>query len=271
MNELSVGQILKKALERLKEQNPKVSMRALAQKAGVSAAFFSHILNDKAPLPVDRIESIAKVLKLDLYTVDEIKRRLAKDKLGEFIDHLPADKTISPQASFVNSHNYAEKNFPLLESWENLAILNLVSCSDFVPDNLWIARRLSIPEEKVLSSVQLLFESGLLKEENGKWLKVNETEHFPTTSSHPSMRSFQKEMLKKAIQQMNENTDKEAFKNRHNTWGIFAANPDKIPDAKIILRKALHEAAEKLNEGDCTEVFYLSHLLFPVTNDSSLK
>jgi cyanate lyase len=78
---LSQGQMLKYAIEKRKTSDPKFSLRGLAVRMGLSAAFLSKVFNDKALLPLTHLEQISSHLELDMIQKSSLKEAVLRARI----------------------------------------------------------------------------------------------------------------------------------------------------------------------------------------------
>lgn len=257
--------VLTKQLKHLQKQNASYSLRSLARDLNLSISFVSDIFKGKRPIPKSRIAAFKRVLKMD-----EIKAKLFDQALDqEIINKMPQLKNSFEQSLFKSSlagyTEIAQKHFPILKHWYNVAIMDLVTCRDFDPDPAKIAARLGIKPVEAKNALTLLDSEGLIKFENGRWSKTLKQIRFPTRFSTEAMRGLHSQLIKIALSKLLTETTSEKFQERLINGVMFAANPANLDRAKSRLNDALYEVAEILTEGECTEIYQLNCQLFPLT------
>ncbi len=271
MKSKSPRAILLQALKRKQRKNKDFSLRLLGKKLRLSHAYLSQVLAGKKMFPQKHYKQIVEALE-----IDEIGERSLKYAiLFESLENSPVAmncledllKTVLPKInpSLTKYTERSEKNFILHSSWVHLAIMDLVTCSNFQDDPKWIAKRLAIPTSTARYSLEVLIERGLLQRENGKLSKTDLHVRFPTLESHPLIRQYHRETALKGLQHMDKNTDLASFKQRLIVGSTVAVNPDNLREARDLLYSSLGEVLSVLSAGDCTEVYHLNALLFPLT------
>lgn len=166
------------------------------------------------------------------------------------------------------SHNYEEASlneFQIFDPWYRMAILDLVTCINFNPDPAWISQKLTITPYQAQEGLDILIKNGLVEIKNEKYIKKQEKLRLPTTRSHIIIRKYHKKMIEKSLQILLTETDDKAFNKRFINSISIAANPTNLAKAKQRLYEALHEVANILSEGECTEVYQLNTQLFSLT------
>lgn len=157
------------------------------------------------------------------------------------------------------------KQFPLLSHWANIALMDLVTCSNFDPNPEVIAKRLRLTKTEAINAFNLLVRMEFIKQENGKWIKTSNKIKFPTRRSLPIVRDLHSQLIKLALKKLQVETTDKDFQNRLINGFIFAGNPEKFAAARSKLNEALFEVAEILSEGECSEVYQLNVQFLPIT------
>lgn len=78
-----VHHILRSALERRQNLNPKYSLRNFAKDLSVNPSFVSRILTGKQTVPTSRLDQIIQTLEMDAHTSRMLKIELIKDYMKE--------------------------------------------------------------------------------------------------------------------------------------------------------------------------------------------
>jgi uncharacterized protein (TIGR02147 family) len=253
------SELLRSYFDRKKNSRSGFSMRLFASSLGVAPSFASDILNGKKTIPLSRLSELKKVLELDELSLNLIKRALVEEALME--QGLDVEQTFKKQAS----RNYAlstKPNFSILTPWYNVAIMDLTTCDNFKKDPSWIAKRLGISKYQVEQSLNLLLSRGLLKESKGTYKKVNNKIRLALSESHEEIRKYHGQMIDKAKVELFSKTSKEAFELREIAGITIATNPKNISRARQRLVEAIHEVADILSEGECTDLYQINTQLF---------
>jgi uncharacterized protein (TIGR02147 family) len=264
----SQGEILKRHLAKLKRQNPKFSMRALAQRLDISHSFVTRIFSGKANIPVNLLKPLAEALKMDEFEVENLKRALAVEKAGIYLAE-QALKDPSPESDPKEYVQFPESYLIVMRKWWNFAILDLLTCQmgiKFTAD--LIESFLPISESEIKNSLAELEKLGLIENINGHYTKINKDIRFPTRGPNPHTREFYRQGLSLAAEQL-KRTSSEDFEKRLIMGISCAANSKNIPAAKQRLAAALRECALMLAEGECDDVFFVQGQLFSVLKKNS--
>ncbi len=193
---------LKDYYESSKAVNPHFSFRYLSAKAGIkSPGFYKMIFDSKRNLSRDTIIKTCVALKL-------------KDKEAEYFENL----VLFCQAKLVKEKNrYFDKLITLqklkdvrkiapdyynyFDEWYHCVVRELATMSDFKNDYRKLGRMVIPPitGKQAHDSIKLLLKLGYLKKVGAKYIQTSPLlDTGPTIDAHKVAR-FQKEMLKRAI------------------------------------------------------------------------
>jgi uncharacterized protein (TIGR02147 family) len=231
-------------LEEMQQKNPRLSLRALARKLGISPGCLTELMQGKRPLS----EFYASKVVLGLEMGPE-ERNQVFSLITTRSRKFDAQKVI------------AEKELELLKSWEHFAVLNLIRTKDFQPEPAWIAERLSISPEKAEESLELLLTLGFVKRKGNSLARS--VGSLTTTHDIPSQELVNAHIgdLKKAISVLQETPPKV----RDYSSITMAINPEQIDEAKKLIKDFRKKLAMLVERGDKTEVYNLNIQFFPLT------
>ncbi|MGZ3773231.1 MAG: TIGR02147 family protein [Pseudobdellovibrionaceae bacterium] len=261
----SPTEVLNRAFAKKKQKQPSYSYRSVAQSLSVSASYVSALFRGLKNIPTERITDLARALDMDSSDESLLRRAIAITEISKLNVDLDLLNSQTLPSRTRTSGNI--KEFSMLEPWYRMALLDLVTCSNFNDDPKWIAQKLGIRVEEAHFAFNELFRHGFIGIENGRYKKIHQHLRFPTTKSLPKIREFHKKMMEKAIYQMMNKTDDESFRNRTINGITMATNPVNIEKARLRLREVLFEIADILSDGECTEVYQLNFQLFPLTSN----
>lgn len=264
---MSTAEILKTYLDRKKTKNGGYSLRALARDLGKSPSYMSQVLSGHRRLSADLYADLADKLELD----GMARRNLSLSVINE--SDLPTEvkedlklslDKVDAEEEYSRYEESAYLEFDILRHWYCVAILDLPSLSNFEPSIGWISKFLNISPYEAETTVQKLFSLGLLKEENGCWIKAKFKLRFSSTSSKTSIRLFHQQMMEKAIVELRTQTTDESFQRRLITGVTLATNPNNVKRAQQRMNEMLFELSEILTAGECTELYHIGAQLFPI-------
>ncbi len=256
--------ILKKAFNRQKKNNPKFSIRALALKLGISHVFLMKILKGYALVPEKKVVLIIKHMGLDDLAIAEFKEALLLDILKEKANLFPKDVHPQKNISVGEFDELPMKDFSLLNQWYDLPILELLTCQLEDYTTKTIAKKLSLSPHEVEISINKMLDLGLINKNGNQWIKTNKKIRFPMKRPSDVTKNYYEKVLKKAITEVHDIRE-ERYEKRSITNLSIAVNPKKIQIAKEKLQKALYEIAEELSDGECSEVYFLTTCLYPLS------
>ncbi|MEK2646504.1 TIGR02147 family protein [Bdellovibrio sp. BCCA] len=246
-NHSSLSIFLQDVLETRRLRNPKYSMRAFARDLGLSPGRLSDLLSGRR-LPGKELRSrIVNALKM------------SEDESKQFLNLIEKQKLLVDEKG--DAHQLSEDEFALIADWENYAVMMLMGTHDFRSHEPWMAERLGISESRIRKALERLHRLNLIKLEKGLW----ERTHHRVTTTHdvPSqiLRESHRQILEQAIASLMQ--DDPAI--RDITSITIPSDPEKIPEAKKIIRDFRRKMTRLLTEGRSTEVYNLNIQLVPVT------
>ncbi len=241
-----------------KQKNPQYSLRAFAKKLSLSPGSLSDILKGKRSLS---FKSAHKILNRLDFLPDERHSFLnlaLSEKMGCAASdtslhkkNLKKFKTIDPDVFYVVS------------DWQHYAVLGLMKTSNFQSNSKWIAKRLGITSVEVESTLSRLERVGLIKKINEQYVRINE--NLSTTHDIPSsaLRRSHKQTLEQAISALEEIP----VELRDITSISVAINPNKMRDAKDLIKNFRREFQAIMEDGKKEEVYNLNIQFIPVTKN----
>lgn len=248
----TVENLLLDYLNKLKEKNPKYSLRAFAKKMDMSPSHLSSIINKRKKLSPNQAIQIIK--KLNLNEGQSLK--LLENVHPELKQALKTK---------IEQQTLTEEEFKLISNWVHFAILSL----SFLPDNQasthWISQKLGIPENSVISPFQRLQKMGLVKVIEGKFYQVAKS--LTTTQDIPSeaIKEHHRqnlELAKEKLQTM------DLFLREYGSI-TFPLNIKDIQKAKDLITDFKLKLYNEVKSSDPTDVYTLAIQLFPLTKPST--
>lgn len=249
MSELenSLALFLQDVFESRKAKNPRYSMRAFARDLGISSGWISDIFAGRR-LPGKRLTvRIARSLKLndeDAQKLQDLVKRLqqVKSEGGDLL-------------------KLTEDQIAIISDRENLVLLNLFNTKDFCSDINWMSARLGVPPATVRRSLDRLERIGLIVQENGQYKSLNH--NVTTTHNTPSkaIREFHRQNLLYSIESLIR--DDPAI--RDITSMTVAIDPNKLDEARSLIRQFRRKLASYLEGESKAEVYHLNIQLVPAT------
>lgn len=250
-NQVAVQKLLQQKLYEIQRSNPAYSLRAFAQKTGISSGALSQILNGKRRVSAKIVQRLVSSLTLDPQERAEL--------LGDF--HRP--KIIPKTSDYLK---LSADQFKVIGDWHHLAIMSLMNTRGFMAEPEAIARRLGIASRTASDAIERLLRLGLL-ERNKKGALKRGAAQFRTEDDVASV-SIRKSHST-SLQLAQRALDSAPVTERDFTSITMAINPDKIPDAKALIRKFQDDLAALLETGPRTEVYQMAMQLFSLSKKES--
>ena len=237
------------------KKNPMFSLRAFARMVDVSPAVLSRVLSGKRKLTFNLAVRIADALVLGPYE---------RETLYSFY--------ISSSSEDENSEkNKKEKElsidcFNAMKEWYHYGITQLLYIEAFIDDPKWIAKMLSITELEAKLALDRLIRLEILdRDKNGKLYRTATHLSTSTDIASAGIRHFQKQILEKSISSL----ESDDISERDITSITIAINEDRIPEAKIEIKKFRLKMSEFLATGEKTRVYNLGIHLIPLSKSTN--
>ncbi|WP_408095685.1 TIGR02147 family protein [Peredibacter sp. HCB2-198] len=247
---------IKDELSKIQRRSPRYSMRAYARDLGVHPATLSLVLKGKRPMPVRDSVVIAEKMQLG-----PKERTLFFESLYKTRTRLDAIQIPThDEALMIDGESY----FNVIAEWEHYAVLTLFDLSHFEPTLSEISRMFKISELRADVVINNLLQCGLLRHgENGlekAQCRVRTTEDVMNVA-----------LQKSHIEAMEMGIEKiKSVKNEFRDFSTvtIAVNPEKLTEAKTIIREFRLKMAALLEEGHRSEVYQLAIQLYPLTENT---
>ena len=146
-----INSIIKRYLERKKENNNAYSNRAFARDMGLSPTFISNILTGKKTLPFKHLEKVITILNIDQAEAHELKECYSPVNLSSIEVNSSPNKKDWKLAT--------RDQLKVLSKWYYLPMIDLVTCENFEGD---FAGALNISPLEADSVLAELIDLGLL-------------------------------------------------------------------------------------------------------------
>lgn len=257
--------LLHKALQRLRADNSRFSIRSLALKVGMSSSYLSKVIRGEKPLNVSLVKKLSAPLALDRIEIQTLHRCLLElethdlDHSGELLSG-----TLKKNAA-AEYKTFAKRDYILLEKWYYIPLLNLVTLPGFQDDPQWISKKLGVPFSEVKDTLKMMVHAGYLEIKDG-FLRTGQLKaRFPTHRSHEAIRKHHIHMLKKAENKLLTKVSQEDFEERLINGISFAGDSRRLAQAQSILNQALYEVAELMSSGEPDHIYQMNLQLFKVT------
>jgi uncharacterized protein (TIGR02147 family) len=221
-----------------KKRNSSYSLRAYASRLGIAVSALSELMNHKRPLT----EKMALKILNGLGHSDDFANQLIKSK-----DY---DRSLSINA------------FQVISDWYYFAILSLAEIEDFSIDKKWISQRLNISTKQAADAVvKLRSLEMLVQREDGQWIASGLQFKVPGEISSSAVKNHTDQSLELA----RESLYRDQLEKRDFSTITMAIDPDKLPEAKRIIKSFKKKISKVLETGKKREVYKLAVQLFPLS------
>lgn len=254
--------ILKEELAQRCERNPRYSVRSFAKSLSLDAGALSRILSGKQIPSLNVSNKILEALSLE--------PRMANQFL-ESVANVHSARPLQRRNSFTRqkfpedpAKDLSIDLYRVIADWYHIAIMELTYVDEFTSSPKWIAGQLGISETEAKLAIERLLDLELLKIENGKLIKT-ETQ-LSTTDKHlttPALRKNQKQLLEKSIISLEE----DPIEQRSVTSMTMAIDPDRLPEAKRMIRDFNRKLCDFLENGKRKRVYNLGIALVPLSKE----
>lgn len=246
--------ILDRKFRELRAKNPSFSLRAFAKRLGIGSGPLSEILSGKRAV-TDRM--IRKWVKSTVFDPQE------RTELAREFGYMP-----TPVSRSVEYVKISKQQMQVIAEWWHFAILSLMKTEDFRSEEEWISQRLGVKVATVREAL-LRLESLNLIEKNSekKWIRTTESVRTPDDQIDLAIQSAHIGLLSVAAKKIRTLSPEV----RDYTSFVMSIKPEKLPQAKAMIRKFQDELSELLEDDGATEVYQLGIQLFPLSSRKSAR
>ena len=239
-------EILRQKLEESKARNPQLSMRAFAQRLGLSSGALSEILKGKRPLSnAVKKKMAAKLLLSPQETIDF------------FADDLPQKLAVGAD----ERAQLSQDQFHLIADWWYFGILNLLKTKGFKAQAAWMANRLGLTTATVKEAWERLIRLGHIEVKGSKVTRQRPNLKTTDGLADLSIRKSHIEDLKlieKSVLEV-------PLELRDNTSCTLVLDKKDLEKAKELLRIFQTQFRNQIGKDSGEEVYKLTFALYPLT------
>lgn len=230
--------LLAEEFMRLQAKNPAYSLRAFARRMKMSHSALSEVFAGKRKLTEKAAQKVLEQLQVD-------PKLIAKATGGSAYTSLDMD------------------TYRLIADWYYFAILSLTETEDFVGKVDWIAQRIGLAPSAAESAVDLLLRLDLLEIDKKTKLIKGTGESFEAMSAIAS--AALKKAARQNIELASEALDTTEFEQRDFTAMTLTFDPDRMDEAKEMIKGFRRQFARKMESGKKKEVYKITIQLFPLS------
>ena len=248
--------------EERKGRNPAYSLRSFARDLNIPAGRLSQYFSEKRHLTEKAGEILAQNLgfepKEKALFLDSIRQKNALRKGKIYTDGQP-----------IGRLEIDQRNFEILSNPLHFDILSLIETDDFHSDISWIAQRLGQSTAEVRLCLERLVEAELILSEEKQWTLASAGQ-FRTSDGVASsaIRKTHRKILQDTSRALEEKVDLEL---RDITAMCLAIDPEKMAEAKKMIRDFKNQFSKVMESGKKKEVYRLGIQFLPVTQRESEK
>ncbi len=245
---------LKESLAQSRAKNPNYSLRAFAKKLNVSPAALSEFLSGRRRFSKKMAERIADRLLLSPLERDELLRGfsiLPRTKMNT--------KAKGPCKPYIQINM---DHYHVISDWYHFAILSLAETKGFQSDSKWIAERLGLRNYEVLSALERLERLGML-EKNSKGRLVATGVQYSTSDEIANI-AIRKSHLQD-LEIARSSLENDPVDQRDFTSVTMAIDPERLGEAKKMVREFRDQLCRYLEGGKKSEVFKMCFNMVPLT------
>lgn len=259
--------ILAKSLKKKRLENPRLSIRWLAQSLDLSAPMMTRVLKGERKLPAKLVPRLGALLDIDRDDQERILKELLSSK-GYTQDSMRAvvADSMEEKKADLEWQRPNQLAFDMFKAWYIVAILDATNLKTYDGTLEFLARKLKLEVKVVENAMADLQSAGLLELREGKWRKAAQFLELRSSSTNlDSIRKLHIDQLDKVKQQLQTRTSDEDRSKRLVTGMTFSTSRDKIAVAKIKTIEFLQELTKDLASGEPEEVYHFAVQLYPLT------
>lgn len=250
---------IREGLAGRQRENQSYSLRAFARDLGMHPATLSQVLQGKRPLPIKSSKHVAEKLKLGpkerTLFFESFYRRKTR------IDEIEID---AKDERFMLDESY----YRVIAEWEHYAVLALLDTKGFRLSEESAASRLDVSINRAKVVIDNLLTSGLIERlKTGALVPCHKVVRTTEDVSSQALKLSHLENLelgKKKLEEVD-------VLLRDFSAMTIALDPEKLPEAKTVIREFRQKMAVLLKDGKKTEVYQLAIQLYPLSKVQEKK
>jgi len=256
--QIAVQRLLNERFLQMRMRNPGFSLRAFARKLAIGSPALSEILNGKRSVSYKLARRIAEQLCLDPEEAEML--------LGMF-----ARRHLDPPGTETATLDYRQltlDQFKIISEWYHYAIVSLAETEGFSDRPEWIARRLNIKVQEARTALERLERLEMLERDaRGRLRSTGLNFNSPDMIANIPLRQAHAHNLELARESL-ENDD---ISIRDFVALTMPADPDKLPEARRLIRTFRDKMFKVFSNGKKREVYKVCVQLFPLSNKENRK
>lgn len=255
---MSAHIVLKRIVEEKKAGNPRMSLRWIAAKMGISSGRLSEILNGKRPLTEYYADKFCLALKLSEDQVRELRRAhqapTQKDSFGPVLN----ENVVEQLADW--------KPFALLSFFQTTLYLDIVRAHNTQQTQTnEIARRFALPVEEVESLLTAMSVARLAEWDGGQWRAV----HGEATTGYDIPSDARRRGHIRDLELAQQKLNSVSIYDRDFSSMKMTMDPQDINKAKKLIREFRRSFVRTMEKGKKKGVFQINIQLLPLVMDTT--
>ncbi len=237
-----------------RSKNPRFSKRSYARLLGISCGRLVDILNGKSQLSDNMAQLISTKLSLPAEDISHFLRLVENEN--------QARTDLRKKRKDPNSKRLHLEEFAAVSDWEYFAFMALLETSTFIADKNWIARKLNLSIERLSTVMDHLLDLNFIQIDSAGTIS-NTYKSVSTLTDIPStvLKKANMECILQALDKMH-TVDVLA---REITSLTFPVDPEKIKDAKNLIREFKLNMTNLMANQNTSEVYNLNIQFVPVS------
>lgn len=264
MGQEMIQRVLIREFGNAQARNPNFSQRAFAKRLGLSSGATSNLLNGKRKISKKMAEQLIERLALDPIEKESLlesfppktkESHSKEEKTG-------AKKLIKPVKRSKSEKKLSLDQFEIVANPLHFTLLSLLELKGLKPTLENLAQKLKKPIKEVQIALDRLERLDLIKRVGNKLIVTGEE----LASPDEVVSSAIKKHHVLSMEEAKESLLRDPLEKRDFTSQTLAISPDKLDEAKALIRNFGEQLAELLDEGEKEEVYKINVQFFPITN-----
>lgn len=254
--------LLSEKLEERCARNSRYSLRSFARDLGISPARLSDVLRGRYGLSIESAKVIADKMGLNESEISHFCDLVASEHSRSQKKRLAAKERIEKQ---IPDHQRLSMDaFQIVSDWYHFAILELTQVKGFKSSTKWIASRLELDEQKVITAIERMKRLNLIQKVGRTLKPVEDFTTSPDGVSSAAIKKFHGQVLEKAANAIHA----QSIDERDFSSVMMAIDPKDIPEAKKEIKAFRRNLSARFAKGkNKTSVYCLSVQLFNLSED----
>lgn len=241
--------------------NPSYSMRAYARDIDLSASQLNDILKGRKGLSSKKSLIVANKIGLEKEEILLFKALVEKEHGRSDRIKFLAQEYIEEVTHKNNYKGLSQDTFEIISDWYHFAILSAMELDSFDGTIAYLVKKLGIDFKSIEEAIKRMLREKMIDIRNNKFVITGEMYSTTHDVESKALKNSHKQTLKQALDCI----DTVPVELRDISSITMAIDPDKIGEAKELLREFRHKISKLLESGKKTEVYNINLQLVPVS------